>query len=111
MERFHLNRLDGGEGVQVIEVHGEIDLAVVGQLRDAIGAVPAPDDVRIDLSACEFIDSTGIAAVVLARRESADAGRTLVLTAAGGQVLRLFQVAGLDRDDLLVPGTDQVEVG
>jgi anti-sigma B factor antagonist len=111
MDRFHLNVREDAEGAYVIEVHGEVDLAVARPLGDAIAAVPAPAAVRIDLSACEFIDSTAIATVLLARRELAAAGRTLVLTGAGGQVLRLLQVAGLDRDGLLVASGDEIEIG
>ena len=73
--------------------------------------MPAPDDIRIDLSGCEFIDSTGIATVLLARRELSKTDRTLVLTGAADQILRLFRLAGLDRDGLLESGRDEVEVG
>src|SRR4051794_26635970 len=55
-------------GFREVRVEGELDLAVADQLKRAIdGAVGGP--VLVDLSECSFIDSTGIAVVLLARRD------------------------------------------
>ncbi|HXF32671.1 MAG TPA: STAS domain-containing protein [Solirubrobacterales bacterium] len=101
MESFHLTMRARDEGTRVIEVHGELDLAVAAQLADKIGAIPAPDHVVIDLAGCEFIDSTALATLLIARRDLAGAERELRLAGASGQVLRILQVAGLDHIGLL----------
>ena len=108
MERFHLTRREGEDGVQVIEVHGELDLAVAARLGDELAAIPLEGDVLIDLSACEFVDSTGIATILVARRELHGADRRLALVGASGQVRRLFQLVGLDRDGLLIADGAQI---
>jgi len=82
------------DGVGIVRILGELDLANVPVLHDAytgFGGMP----VVVDLSGCDFIDSSGIAALVQAWRDvgSFD-GRRFALASARGQVKRLLKVAG-----------------
>jgi anti-sigma B factor antagonist len=52
--------------------------------------------VWIDLSRVKFIDSTGLSALVAARRVLVPA-RSLVLICPEGPALRVIRIAGLDR--------------
>jgi anti-sigma B factor antagonist len=89
--------------VQVIAVRGELDLHTAPQLEESVEAALESSDptLAIDLSACEFIDSTGIALIVHAWRrlnddsDGAPAGR-FALCGLSNQVQRLFQITGLE---------------
>jgi anti-sigma B factor antagonist len=92
------------EGVRVIAVSGELDLSTAPRLEEPLEATLASDDVAllIDLSACEFIDSTGIALIVRAwQRLGGEAGNgggngRFALCGLGDQVRRLLEVSGLE---------------
>jgi anti-anti-sigma factor len=91
------------DGVQVVSVRGELDLATAPQLRDLLDDELAGEmPVLIDLTSCEFIDSTGIAVIVRAwqRRRGVDgdspSGGLLGLCGPDKQVSRLLEVTGVD---------------
>lgn len=94
-------RLD--DGVHVVSVRGELDLSTAAELeRPLEEAVSAGDSaVLIDLTACEFIDSTGIAVIVRAWQRldcGADgngSGRVAICS-GNDQVRRVLDVTGLD---------------
>jgi anti-anti-sigma factor len=83
-------------GFREVRVEGELDLAVADQLKRAIdGAVGGP--VLVDLSECSFIDSTGIAVVLLARRD----GERVAIHSPSAQVLRTLSQVGLTGDGVV----------
>ncbi|MFD0636560.1 STAS domain-containing protein [Catenulispora yoronensis] len=51
----------------------------------------------IDLSDLAFCDSSGITAMLVARRLTVAAGATMALAAVPGRVARIFARAGLDQ--------------
>lgn len=63
------------------------------------------DDVILDFSSVEFIDSSGVGALVFLFKRLWAHGHTLRIVGAHGQPLRLIQHLALDR--LLTPATDQ----
>jgi anti-sigma B factor antagonist len=90
-------------GVQLLEVHGELDLSTATQLEGPLEeAVASPRAaVLVDLTDCTFIDSTGIALIVRAwQRVDAAAGNGgeggLVLCCQNEQVRRVLEVTGLE---------------
>jgi anti-anti-sigma factor len=91
------------DGVRVIAISGELDLSTAPRLEEPLEATLARDDTAllIDLSACEFIDSTGIALIVRAWQRlggetgNGDSGR-FALCGIGDQVRRLLEVSGLE---------------
>jgi anti-sigma B factor antagonist len=91
---------DRGEGRFVVRVRGELDLAEV-EILDAALAEVGPEQrlTVVNLSDCEFIDSSGIAAVLRARIKFAEDGRRLVLCCAADQVERLLEMTGLTSQD------------
>jgi len=84
-------------GVFVIHVVGELDMNTAGSLERELEAPLANPDsgLLIDLSRCEFIDSTGIALIVRAwqQREGAD---SFALCGIGDQVERVLDITGLE---------------
>ena len=88
------------EGVRTIAVCGELDLSTApdleGPLEEALES--GEGSVLIDLSQCEFIDSTGIALIVRAwqRLDSGENGRRLVICSHNEQVRRVLEITGLE---------------
>jgi anti-anti-sigma factor len=91
------------DGVQLIAVRGELDLDTVPRLEEALESALGADGpaLLIDLSECEFIDSTGIALIVRAAQRlnhSEDGPRSdrFALCCVNDQVKRLLSITGLD---------------
>jgi anti-sigma B factor antagonist len=80
----------------VVSVEGELDLAGVALLQEALTAAAAGGAQRVvlDLSALGFIDCTGAGLVLRAHRVL---GHRLLIRPGGAQVHRLFEMLGLDR--------------
>jgi anti-anti-sigma factor len=89
-------------GVVVLKLLGELDLAVAERLQTALEKTAPDDFVVVDLGACEFIDSTGLAVVIRAQQRQESGGGRLVLCEPVQQVLRLLEVSGLTRDGLVM---------
>jgi stage II sporulation protein AA (anti-sigma F factor antagonist) len=91
-----------------IEVEGEVDMAVAGQLRNAIeAAAPEHDLVLIGLQRCEFIDSTAIAVIVHAHNQMAAGGKRIAVHGAKGQVHRVLLITGLVQNGLVFETADE----
>jgi anti-anti-sigma factor len=94
-------RLD--DGVRVIAVRGELDLSTAtdleGPLEEAVSSGDA--SVLIDLSECEFIDSTGIALIVRAWQRldltaDGDGRGRVVICSDNNQVRRVLEITGIE---------------
>lgn len=81
----------------VITVEGELDMNTATDLeRELEGALAAPRaPLLIDLSRCEFIDSTGIALIVRSWQAFDGDGR-FALCGLGDQVKRVLDITGLE---------------
>ncbi len=94
-------KLDGG--ITAITVSGELDMNTAPQLEQELEAVLAETDacLMLDLSDCEFIDSTGIALIVrswkqLDREAGGEGEGRLVLCSHNHQVRRLLKITGVE---------------
>jgi anti-sigma B factor antagonist len=86
-------RLGGGTDVAVF---GELDLATVGKVEAAIDkAIAEPGEVVIDLRACGFVDSTGIATLVKAALRLDEQDRRLLVKGVKERVMRILELTGL----------------
>lgn len=91
------------DGVRVIAIRGELDLSTASDLEGPLEDVIASGDaaVLVDLSGCEFIDSTGIALIVRAWQrldQAADgegSGR-VVICSDNDQVRRVLEITGIE---------------
>ncbi len=81
-------------GVRVMALHGQLDLVNADRVRDAIVQMDG-SPVVVDLKGLWFLDSSGIAALLEARRTVTEAGREFQLRGAQGIVLRALEVTGL----------------
>ncbi|HEU5251783.1 MAG TPA: STAS domain-containing protein [Solirubrobacterales bacterium] len=86
--------------MRTIFVRGELDLSTAPELEGPLEETLEDGDasVLIDLSQCEFIDSTGIALIVRAwqRLASGENGRGLVICSQNEQVRRVLEITGLE---------------
>jgi anti-sigma B factor antagonist len=86
---------DGGTDVAIF---GELDLATAGEVEAALErAIGAPGRVVIDLRACAFVDSTGVATLVKAALRLSEQGRGLLIRGAKERVMRILDIAGVAR--------------
>ena len=85
-------------GTPVVRVMGEVDLATVPALEEALLGVS--DDrvgaVIVDLTGCTFLDSSGIRALIGTKERLERANRRLALALSTPVVLRVLQITGLD---------------
>ena len=81
----------------VVAAAGEIDIASADELREVLaGAVSSgAAEIWLDLSDVEFMDSTGVTAIVDARCNLD--GRRFALICPDGPVRRVIEIAGIDR--------------
>ncbi|MGN6201035.1 MAG: STAS domain-containing protein [Solirubrobacterales bacterium] len=96
---FEVKVGDVEHGVRTISVRGELDLSTAPELEAPLEQTLNGDgSVLIDLSSCEFIDSTGIALIVRAwqRLDSGEDGRSLVICSDNEQVRRVLEITGLE---------------
>jgi anti-sigma B factor antagonist len=82
-------------GVRV-DVCGEIDLGSVDVLRDVFDVAIADgvEVLEVDMSRVTFCDSTGLCALMRARRRSNAAGYRFRIVGASQPVRRLFELSG-----------------
>lgn len=87
-------------GVRTIAVRGELDLSTAPDLEGPLERAleSGEGSVLIDLTECEFIDSTGIALIVRAwqRLDGGEDARNLVLCSQNEQVRRVLEITGLE---------------
>jgi anti-sigma B factor antagonist len=90
------------DGIRAFTVRGELDMSTAPELERKLDEALADtsSSIVLDLSECEFIDSTGIALIVRAwqRLDSngqGDGGR-LVLCCINHQVRRLLKITGVE---------------
>jgi nitronate monooxygenase len=87
---------------------GELDLWSVERLQAVLQRVAGDNDaVLVGLERCEFVDSTGIALFLQARRQLQGKGGRLLLYGPSEQVLRIFTVAGLTDAGMVFAGRDE----
>lgn len=91
------------ESVRAVRVSGELDLATADNLETAMRelAQDAPAAI-IDLSGCEFVDSTGLRAILVgARHFTAELGNgsagdsRVAIASPAPTVLRVLEISGV----------------
>lgn len=90
------------DATHLVAVRGELDLYTAPEFERALdlnGSAGAR--VVVDLRECTFIDSTGLGILVTAHRRNG--GSALLIVASSMEVLRAFEVSGLDRQLTLHP--------
>jgi|1186.fasta_scaffold150087_2 anti-sigma B factor antagonist len=86
-------------GYAVLAPEGEVDVATSPDLKAAITStlVEGGTHVVVDLLAVEFIDSTGLGALIGGRRRALAVNGSLSLVLGDDHLHKVFQVTGLDK--------------
>ena len=84
------------DGHVVVALDGELDLVDAADVAAALVTVAASEpEIIMDLAALEFIDSSGVAALVRGREHARHAGGDLLLAAPQQPVLRVLAMTRL----------------
>lgn len=86
---------DGDDQVVAV-LRGELDVAHAASVAARLAAVAASQrEIIVDLAGLQFIDSSGVAALVRVRKHARLAGGDLLLAAPQQQVLRVLTITRL----------------
>jgi anti-sigma B factor antagonist len=83
----------------VVHLQGEVDLASAPQLRRGIYELidQGNNQIAVDLSGVDFMDSTGLGVLIGSLKRLREAGGSMVLAGIRPAVSRVFEITGLDR--------------
>jgi len=96
--RFRCERRLAAEGLVALGLSGELDIETVPIFEAAIERVlaDAPVTAVLEMHDLEFLDSTGLRAILEANERLKDRGGQLVLTHGRRNVQVTFAITGLD---------------
>jgi anti-sigma B factor antagonist len=99
MTGFQLDAERRGEGRAVLHIAGEVDVYTAPQIREQIQDLAAKGTVHLvaDLGQVEFIDSSGLGALIGGLRRVREDDGSLVLVIPARRILRVFQLTGLTK--------------
>jgi anti-sigma B factor antagonist len=88
-----------GDGAAVIRPSGRLTMVVTPRLRKLITDTVQSGRTRIvvDLADCEFVDSSGLGALVAGLKTTRQAGGDLRIAGVRSQVATVLQLTNLDR--------------
>src|SRR3954468_17848542 len=97
MSRTFELRVERRGDVNVLAVLGELDLATAPHFRRAVGGLLGGEarHVVVDLTETDFLDSSGLGALVWALFRIRAAGGDLVVVNDDGAIVQLIALAGL----------------
>ena len=103
---IHVHVVDGTE---VFELTGSLDIATSPTVRAALVAASERGNHRIvvDLTKLEFLDSTGLGALIGAQRRAKEFEGGVRLVATEGQILRLLRITGLLKVFSVYPSSEE----
>ena len=86
------------DGVPVVSVMGELDLATAPVLEEALLGLSdgAAGAVIVDLAQCCFIDLRGLRVLLAARERLERADRPLALVVRNSSLLRIFEITRVE---------------
>jgi anti-sigma B factor antagonist len=98
LSSFHCQRQSLAEGKSVLRLSGELDLFAVSRFQQEWQAVLSEGcrELYVDLGDLQFIDSAGLAALLILYRESLGQDCSLVLVDDLGRQERLFALTHLE---------------
>ena len=87
------------DGRYVVTPRGEVDLVSQIQLKEAINelVVAGHVDIIVDLDETTFLDSTGLGALIGARRKTHAFMGSFAIVCTKERLLKLFRITSLDK--------------
>jgi anti-sigma B factor antagonist len=86
-------------GAWVITIVGELDIATSARVRELLSDAARDEDrpLVIDLTACDFVDSTGLATLLHGAKPAQNGESNVALVCVGGEVRKLLELTAIDR--------------
>ena len=102
---FGIVQAKHANGTRMVRPDGELDIATAPRLRSFLETLwsEGVDEVFLDLSHLEFIDSRGLGVLVDMDRAARAAHRRLEMGGASPSLTRLFEISGVVHILHLVP--------
>ena len=99
MREFRLETIGPAGDCAVLKVTGEVDVYTAPMLRGQIQDLAAKGAVHVivDLGEVDFLDSTGLGALVGGLKRLREAGGSLALVISAPRILRIFEITGLTK--------------
>ena len=96
---FHIHDEEIDAETHVIELGGEVDLYTAPEFKERMVQVidGGKKQVVVDLSKATFIDSTTLGVLVGGVKRLRPVGGSLALVCADQNILKIFEITGLDR--------------
>ncbi len=96
------------DGAQVFDLSGSLDIATSPTVRAALAeaAEHGGHQLIVDLTNLDFLDSTGLGALIGAQRRAHEVDGAVRLVAKEGQILRLLRITGLLKVFAVYPTLD-----
>ena len=88
------------DGVLYVKLSGDIDHHSAKTVRDSVDNLIRnnnPDELELDLSAIEFMDSSGLGLVLGRYKKQTDMGGTMKILNPTKRVMQILQLAGVDK--------------
>ena len=93
-------------------MEGEIDIAtasrMIAALNEVLGDMEVP--LVVDLTGVVFMDSTGLALLMNARRRATRHGQGFAIVCPGGPISRLFEIADMVESLRVRPDKDSARL-
>lgn len=96
----------------MLRLHGELDLHYESQVTAEVQRVLGrhPETVAVDLRGLDFMDSSGIRAVVVAERSCRSQGARFLLIRGSEAIDRLLVLCGLERHFEMIAGPELLPI-
>jgi anti-anti-sigma factor len=92
--------LDRSPGIVRIRVQDDFDVRCVRRIASALSSTlhggEIVDEVVLDLTACHFIDSSGLRMILELESQSRRLGHSFAVQPSPGQVERVLELSGVD---------------
>ncbi len=94
---FEVSELESN-GIPVLAVRGEVDVATAPQLRERLNAFAEPGNVTIvvDLTDVSFVDSTALGVLVSGAKRLRKGGGDLKLVVTEPHIAKVLSITGLN---------------
>jgi anti-anti-sigma factor len=91
--------VDGPGGVVVLKPEGRLNMVAAPAVREAVASIVdgGRSKVAVDLSGVEFIDSSGLGALISGLKTTRQAGGDLRIAGANDQVKLVLSLTNLER--------------
>jgi anti-sigma B factor antagonist len=88
-----------GQGVAVLRPAGRLNMVSAGRLRELVASTVAGGSPRlvVDLAGVEFIDSSGLGALISGLKTARQAGGDLRIAAPNEQVSLVLKLTNMER--------------